>query len=155
MSKKYYLDDLMKSILSKTQQGLEISAEPYKSLAKSCGIEERELISRLKWLKKEKLLKRINFSFNTKKLGLVSTLIGCQIPEEKIKTTREIINNRQNISHNYLREHRLNMWFTLSARSKQELKFNLDELKKKLKPKEIVSLPTEKLYKLRLNLNVN
>ncbi|MBF0477899.1 MAG: Lrp/AsnC family transcriptional regulator [Candidatus Omnitrophica bacterium] len=148
------MDPKTTEILSALQNGLPICAQPFQALADQVGLTEQDVISRIEWLCKNKYLKRVGFSFNTHKLGLVSTLAACQIPKNDLNRCQKVIAACGNITHNYLRKHSLNMWFTVTAPSKSKLAVILDKLKHDLKIEEIISLPTEKLYKLRFKLNV-
>ncbi|MBF0494521.1 MAG: Lrp/AsnC family transcriptional regulator [Candidatus Omnitrophica bacterium] len=143
----------MKEILLRVQEGIPINTRPYKALAVKMGLTEKEVIDRLKRLKKNGLLKKIDMSFDTRKLGLSSTLVGCEIPKKSIAKAAKIIFRNDKISHNYLRDHELNMWFTLTCGSPGELKKELAKLKKELGVGRMVSLPTEKMYKLKMRLN--
>jgi len=117
------------------------------------GLSENEIVMRLAWLKQKRLLKKIDLAFDTRMLGLKSTLVGCSIPEKKIARAGSVIDSCGNISHNYTREHRLNMWFTVSAASGQKLKKVLSRLENELAAEKMVSLPTQKVFKLRFRLD--
>ncbi|MBF0521957.1 MAG: Lrp/AsnC family transcriptional regulator [Candidatus Omnitrophica bacterium] len=153
MNAAYTLDEVMKKILFRLQEGLPISPRPYKELADELGLSEEEMVARLSWLQEEGFLKRINFSFDLNKLGVVSTLVGCRIPKKNINMAQKVINAYGNITHNYLRKHRLNMWFTLSAKSRKRLQTEVARLREELMAEEIVSLPTQKVHKLRFRLH--
>lgn len=148
------IDNINKKLLSRLQEGIGISQHPFKDLAQELGLSEEEVITRLNRLREKKILRRIGFSLNTRKLGLSSTLVGCKIPLEKIARAQQVIANYGNITHNYLRKHRLNMWFTLSAVSKKNISEILARLKDELGAEEMVSLPTQKVFKLKFQLHV-
>lgn len=147
------MNPTMKKLVARLQDGLPISESPYSELSKEMGLSEQTVIGYLGRLRRSGLLKRIDFSFDTQRLGLVSTLVGCRISKENIAKAKKVIDGRLNISHNYLRRHRLNMWFTLSARSRAQLDSQVIDLGRELKAEEIVSLPTKKMFKLRFKFN--
>lgn len=147
------IDVRIKKLLLCLQEGIPICGRPYQELGRKTGLSEAKVIARLARLRKAGVLRRIDFSLDTRKLGMVSTLVGCRIPEEMIAKAASVIAGHGNISHNYLRRHRLNMWFTLSAGSPENLKSALRALKNDLKAEEFVSLPTEKVYKLKFQLH--
>lgn len=154
MKRQRAMDKKTKALLLLLQDGMPICAQPYQALGEKAGLSEEEVISRLEYLRKSEILKRVDFSLDTRKLGLVSTLVGCRIPKKEISRASRVIAGYGNITHNYLRQHRLNMWFTLNAPSQNRLKSTLRTLKNDLRAEELVSLPTEKVYKLKLRLNV-
>ncbi|MBF0486450.1 MAG: Lrp/AsnC family transcriptional regulator [Candidatus Omnitrophica bacterium] len=147
------MDDTMKKLLLRLQEGLLISVAPYKALSQELGVEEGETIKRLGWLRRKGYLRRIGFSMNTRKLGLTSTLVALSVPPRRIAKAQKVIAAYGNITHNYLRCHRLNMWFTLTASSKKMLGETLKRLKQELMADELISLPTKEVFKLRFRLH--
>ncbi|MBU4303164.1 MAG: Lrp/AsnC family transcriptional regulator [Candidatus Omnitrophica bacterium] len=148
------MNKTMKNLLSRVQQGIPISSRPYRGLGQEIGLSENEVISYLPKMRKSGLLKRVDFCIDTRKLGLVSTLVGCKISKNNIPRARKVLDAYGNVSHNYLRKHRLNMWFTLSAATDKKLNGVLAKIKKELAAQELASLPTQKVYKLKFQLNV-
>ena len=154
MRKTVGMNETTKKLLSRVQQGMPISSRPYRDLGQDLGLTEDEVIKRLGCLRKRGLLKRLDFSVDTRRLGLVSTLVACRIGRKNIPKAKRVLDGYGNITHNYLRKHRLNMWFTLSAASWKKLNETVSEIKSELAPQELVSLPTRKVYKLKFKLDV-
>ncbi|MEE8360158.1 MAG: AsnC family transcriptional regulator [Candidatus Omnitrophota bacterium] len=136
------------------QEGMPIISRPYKEMADRLGISEDEAITRVKKLKEAGLIKRIDFRLDLKRMGLATTLVACKIPEREIQRAKEIILNCGNVTHNYLRDHDLNMWFTLSAASTDRLRDLLVGLKERLKADRMLSLQTKNVFKLGFRLKV-
>ncbi|MBF0531974.1 MAG: hypothetical protein HQL23_02635 [Candidatus Omnitrophica bacterium] len=153
MKTRYCLDENMNRLMLALQAGLPIAARPYQDLAADFGVSETEILRRLVWLKKQGLLKRINFSFDLSKLGVVSALVGCRIAGPDMGRAAKIIAACGQVTHNYARRHRLNMWFTISAASPRRLKEILTRLNSALPAEETVVLSTEKIYKLRFRFH--
>ena len=148
------MNEIAKKLLSRAQQGMPISSRPYRDLGSEIGLPENEVIVYLTRMRKSGLLKRVDFCIDTRKLGLVSTLVACRISRKNIHKAKNFLDAYGNVTHNYIRKHRMNMWFTLSAASKKKLNSALAEIKNELAAQEIVSLPTQKVYKLKFQLNV-
>jgi DNA-binding Lrp family transcriptional regulator len=136
------------------QEGIPVSARPYGELARRVGISEKEAISRLKKYKERGLIKRVDFRLDLKRIGLARTLLACKIPENDIPRAKEIISRCRNVTHNYLRRHDLNMWFTLSAPSAVRLNSLMASLKERLGAEKMLSFRTKKTFKLRFRLDV-
>jgi siroheme decarboxylase len=153
MKKQYRMDKTMEKLLQGLQEGLPLNPQPFAGLASDLSLTQAEVINRLIWLREKGILRRIGFSFNNRKLGLTSTLVGLNVPESGINHASKVINKCANISHNYLRRHRLNMWFTLTAASDKQLSATLNSLQKRLKVDELINLPTAKTHKLRFQLH--
>lgn len=154
MKSRFGMDTKMKKLVLCLQDGIPICAQPYALLGEKTSLSEAEVIARIEWLRKKKIVKRMDVSMDTRALGIESTLVGCKIPARMIAKAAKVIAAYGNITHNYLRRHRLNMWFTLSAASKEKLDDILAGLAKDLRAEEMVSLPTEEVFKLRLRLDV-
>jgi len=144
-----------KRVLMALQGSIPISDRPFKEMADSVGLDEDDLIERVNRLKDTGLLKRIDFRLNFDKLGIASTLVGCRIPEDELDRAKETISACRNITHNYLRKHRLNMWFTLSAVSEEALNSLLAKLRNDLGVDEMISFPTRNRLKMGFSLDVD
>jgi radical SAM protein with 4Fe4S-binding SPASM domain len=77
----------------------------------------------------------------------VSTLIAAHIEEDKISAVADAVNSLPNVSHNYLRNHHYNLWFTLKASDSSQIDKTIDELSKKFKT-PFLSFPATKRHKL-------
>lgn len=153
MKGRRIMNERMKKLLLRIQEGMPISVRPYRDLGEEVGLSESEAITYLAGLRRSGLLKRMDFCIDARRLGSVSTLVACRISKEDIPKAKKILDACNNVTHNYLRRHRLNMWFTLSAASSRKLNGTLGAIKDALAPLEFVSLPTERVYKLRFQLH--
>jgi DNA-binding Lrp family transcriptional regulator len=84
-------------------------------MAELLGLSERETIDELRDLNQEKILREISAVLEGDALGYQSALATGSIPEEKIEQAAEVINAHPTVSHNYLRNHQYNVWFTIAA----------------------------------------
>jgi len=77
----------------------------------------------------------------------VSTLIAAHIEQDKLPAVADAVNSLPNVSHNYLRNHHYNLWFTLKASDFSQIDKTIDELSKKFKT-PFLSFPATKRHKL-------
>jgi radical SAM protein with 4Fe4S-binding SPASM domain len=77
----------------------------------------------------------------------VSTLIAAHIEENELSAVADAINSLPNVSHNFLRNHHYNLWFTLKASDFSQIDKTIKELSKKFKT-DFFSFPAVKRYKL-------
>lgn len=149
------LDLLDKKLLNVLQTEFPIVAEPYKEIAKKLNITEQQVIERLKNLMQQDVIRRFGGVFDSRKLGYKGTLCGMHVPTEKIEAVAQVVNSYAGITHNYLRDHHYNMWFTVLAESPQKVEQILKEITEKTGITEILNLPSEKLFKLRVNFELD
>jgi DNA-binding Lrp family transcriptional regulator len=138
---------LDRKILNLVQRDFPLAPNPFAVTGKALGVTEAEVIKRLKRMKSKKLIRRIGSTLNTGRLGMASTLIALHVPKQKINKTALIINACGNVTHNYLRRHYYNIWFTLTARTKQELVKIIKSIKKRAGINEIMDLPARTMFK--------
>lgn len=146
------LDTLDKSLLNMLQDELPLLSQPFEELGNRIGISEEDVISRVKRLLEEGVIRRIGPIIDIKKLGGASTLVAMSVPSKRINGTAAIINEYPEVTHNYLRSHRYNVWFIISARSKDRLEEILEEIKKL--GYEIIDLPATKMFKIRVKFDM-
>lgn len=149
------MDNIDKKLLNLVQNGLPIESRPFLTVGKKLGITEEEVINRLEKLKRETFIRRIGGIFDSKKLGYVSTLCAISVPEERIEDVSKIINEYEEVTHNYIRNHHYNMWFTIIAQSKEKIDEVIRDIKSKAEINRIINLPSVKLFKIRATFHIN
>ena len=76
-----------------------------------------------------------------------------EVPEEKLADVVSIVNSYTGVTHNYLRQHDYNLWFTLITSSENKLKETIKEIEEKTGFK-VYELPARKLFKIKVNFYV-
>lgn len=102
-------------IINALQGGFPVCDRPYAQAARTLGMQEEELISRIGKLLESGVLSRFGPLYNADRIGGTAILAAMAIPEDEYVQVAEIVNAQTEIAHNYRREHALNMWFVGSA----------------------------------------
>jgi DNA-binding Lrp family transcriptional regulator len=152
------LDDIDKQLLQLLQDDFPLVEYPWRELGSKVGVSEKEVISRVEHFFSTGVVRKLGPVVDLPKVGYTSTtLIALRVPENQVDNVASVINQYGNISHNYEREHEYNVWFTLVAKSKQELASTLSEILQKtgLSPCDVLDLSTVKRFKINLNFLVS
>jgi len=111
------MDKNSKKLINLVQANFPIESRPYLKLANELDITEEQVINIIKELKDNNYIKRLGGIFNSKKLGYCSTLCAIKVPPKRISEVATLINSYNGVTHNYIRNHYYNMWFTVIAPS--------------------------------------
>ncbi len=148
------MDNLDKEILNEIQWTFPLVAQPYHDIAKKFSVTPEAIKERLIRLKKIGVLRQLSAIFDTRKLGYKSSLIAMEIEADKLDFVAQQINRHPGVSHNYERNHQFNLWFTLAVPPGSELKTEVDKIKKLEGIKKVRLLPTIKLFKIGVKLDI-
>lgn len=147
------LDGTDRRILNLLQNDFPLTAQPFKALAEQMGISEEEVLGRIGTMKSDGLIRRIGAVMDTPALGYYSTLCAAMVPEPRIDEAAAAINRLPGVTHNYLRDHEYNLWFTLTSASAAEADGILTDLGAELGI-EVVSMPAERVFKIRVEFDM-
>lgn len=151
------LDETDKKILQILQDDFPLVQKPWHEISERLSINEDELIDRLQLLLKTGVIRKIGPIFDGSRIGLnAATLVAMKVPKNKIDQVARVINEYDNVSHNYEREDEYNIWFTLSARNSEDLTKILDDIKRKTDVNEqnILNLPTVHRFKINVRFQL-
>ena len=90
---------------------------------------------------------------STRAKAPLSTLCASKVPEDKLDAFIAEVNAQPGVTHNYLREHSYNVWFTLISPSREESQAILDGISARTGV-NILNLPATKLYKIRVDFRM-
>ncbi len=148
------LDNLDKEILNEIQWTFPLVSKPFDDLAKKFGISVDVIKERLIRLKKIVVLRQLSAIFDTRRLGYKSSLVAMEIEPDKLDFVAQHINRHPGVSHNYERNHQFNLWFTLAVPPGSDLKSEVDKFTKLDGIKKTRMLPTIKLFKIGVKLDM-
>lgn len=147
------LDAADRRIISLVQSSFPLTPRPYAEIGERCGLSEQEAFDRVQSLKKRKIIRRIGANFQSAKLGFRSTLCAAKVPEASLESFIALVNSHTEVTHNYLRDHEYNIWFTCIGPSWEAVCTLLDNISKETGI-AILNLPAEKLYKIKVDFQL-
>ena len=84
-------------------------------------LSEDEVLARTQQLLDERIIREITPIFDTTALGYESMLVAAKVDAEHPHRAAQVINEHPGVSHNYLRNHEFNLWFTIAVAPDSEL----------------------------------
>lgn len=148
------IDAADRKLLNLIQRNFPLVPEPYRELARMLGVSEENILERLERLKREGIIRRLGGFFESRKLGYCGTLCALKVPPERIEEVAAFINRYPGVTHNYLRDYKYNMWFTLLAESTEKLEQIIREIKDAIKIQDFLELPAVKIFKINVNFEL-
>jgi len=150
------LDDLDRKLLNLMQGSFPLERRPYAAVATAAGITEEQALARVKRLLENRIIRQVTPIYDTRALGYSSMLVAAKVDSEHPWRAARIVNEHPGVSHNYLRNHEFNMWFTIAVErdSRLGLGGTLDVLAQLTGAASIRQLPTLKLFKIRMDLEM-
>ena len=148
------MDRINRRILNEIQSDFPIVQRPYLELGKRLGLSEKEVFDRVKGLKTDGIIRRIGGNFSSRRLQFSSTLCAAKVPEDKLERFVEAVNGYPGVTHNYLRNHEYNVWFTFIAPSMHYIEAALEEISRVTGVEEIRNLPAVKTFKIKVDFEV-
>jgi siroheme decarboxylase len=151
LTQNAHLDDLDKAILNQIQSSFPITPHPYAAVGELLGLSEDEVVARVQRMFDDGIIRRIGANFNSRRLGYTSTLCAAHVPPEQIDQFIQVVNHYPGVTHNYLRRHHLNIWFTLIAESTDRIEEILRSIAEESGIPKIYSFPAKKIFKIQVD----
>lgn len=134
-------------ILDSIQDNFPIVHRPFQKISEQLRIKEDDLVRHIRDMKAEKKIRRLGAVFDSGKLGFTSVLCAAKAPAFSLERIAGIVNGYAGVTHNYIRDHPINLWFTCTASSSAELARITDEISEKAGIK-IYRFPAKRVFKI-------
>jgi DNA-binding Lrp family transcriptional regulator len=150
------LSDTDRRLLNLMQGSFPLDPRPYARVGEQAGLTEQQVLVDVSRLLQDRIIRQVTPIYDTRALGYGSMLVAAKVDPEHPWRAAKIVNSHPGVSHNYLRNHAFNMWFTLAVEedSKLGLQGTLDVLQALTGAESIRQLPTLKLFKIRMDLEM-
>ncbi|HEV2773212.1 MAG TPA: AsnC family transcriptional regulator [Thermoleophilaceae bacterium] len=150
------LDELDKRLLNLLQGMFPLEPRPFVRVGELAGITEKEVLRRTERLLDDRIIRQITPIFDTRVLGYRSMLVAARVDPEHPWRAARAINAHPGVTHNYLRNHDFNMWFTIAVEPTSQLGLDgtLEVLAAEAGATSMRQLPTLRLFKIRMDLEM-
>ena len=150
------LDETDKRLMNLLQSSFPIDPEPFALLASEAELELDDVLARTQRLLDGRIIREITPIFDTRALGYESMLVAAKVDDEHPQRAAQIVNSHPGVSHNYLRTHDFNLWFTIATPPDSELGLagTLEVLMRETGAESMRELPTLTLFKINMNLEM-
>ena len=146
------LDDVEKKIIHYLQGDLPLITRPFAFLAEIIGIDEEELLDKIKLLKEQGMLRRLGATLYHQRVGFkANAMVAWYVPDDKIDETGFLMATFKEVSHCYQRKiqekWRYNLFTMVHGKNKKDCQSIVRRIAKKAGIKDYVLLVTLKEYK--------
>ncbi len=150
------LDETDKRLMNLLQSRFPLDPEPFALVAAEAELELDDVLGRTQRLLDGRIIREITPIFDTRALGYESMLVAAKVDAENPQRAARIVNAHPGVSHNYLRTHDFNLWFTIATPpdSQLGLKGTLEALMEETGAESMRELPTLTLFKINMNLEM-
>ena len=144
-----------KSLLNLLQGSLPVCSHPFAKLAEELGTDEAAVLARLQELKQAGYLRRIGTFFDSNQLGYKGTLVALRVEPDQLASVAEAVNRYPGATHNYEREGRYNLWFTLLTPCIEAEQQILQEVEELPGVEDMLNLKANKKYKINVQFKLH
>lgn len=137
------------SLLNDYQRDFPLTSEPFTAIANRLGVSEQQVLDGFERLQSRGLISRIGPVLTPKRIG-ASTLAALAVPSERLDAVAEIVNQYEEVNHNYEREHYFNLWFVVTAADQARLVWVLEDIERRTGGLAPLSLPLLESYHIDL-----
>ena len=115
------MEALDQKILEIIQDGFPLEERPYAALGLRLGVSEEVAFEHVENLRKSGVIRRLGGIYDSRRLGYISRLCAGVVGANELESFAAAVKKIPSITHNYVRSHAYNVWFTVIARSEAEI----------------------------------
>jgi len=131
------------------QSHFPITGRPFLELAGRAGLEEDDLLGSVRSLLDEKTIRAFGPVFEPGMLGYTGTLVAVEVSPDRVEELAGYMAGTAEITHNYLRDNELNLWFTITARSVSRIGEIIGYVSRFPGVRRLYDLPAVTVFKIR------
>ena len=122
--------EIEKHLLNDFQHDLPLTPRPFAAIAARLGVSEEEVIETLQDLQSQRVVSRVGPVFAVNTVG-ASSLAAMAVPERCLEDVAQQVSRYPEVNHNYRRDHRVNLWFVVTAENEDALREVLTDMEQR------------------------
>ena len=142
------LDSIDGRLLNRIQAQFPLKSEPFAVLGRALGISGEDVVHRIQGMKNQGIVRLISPVFNARALGYKTTLVAARVRESRLDVAAQVLCEQPGVGHCYQRDHRFNLWSTLSVSGEVDMEAELERLRNLMGAEVVFDLPTLRTYKI-------
>ena len=158
---------LSQKLLAIIQDGFPLVERPYKALAEMLNVSEQDVFDEVEKMRASGVIRRIGGVYDSKKLGFISRLCAGKVPASSLDFSAEphsqtpmekfaaVVMSEPAITHNYIRSHEYNVWFTVIAENESAIQAVVDRVCSQTDLHDVHVLTATKKYKINTVMSLD
>ena len=158
---------LSQKLLAIIQDGFPLVERPYKALAEMLNVSEQDVFDEVEKMRTSGVIRRIGGVYDSKKLGFISRLCAGKVPASSLDFSAEphsqtpmekfaaVVMSEPAITHNYIRSHEYNVWFTVIVENESAIQTVVDRVCAKTELRNVHVLTATKKYKINTVMSLD
>lgn len=136
------------------QTNVPFVSRPFAQVGRSLGVSEDDVLEQLTLWSSETKLREISAILEGSALGYDSALVAGEVPAERLEEVAAVINAHPTVTHNYLRNHSYNVWFTIAVPTEMGLERTLALLAEEARVEKFHPLRRTHTFKVGVNFDL-
>ena len=149
------MDAIDREILDAMQQAFPLVPAPFAVLGQRLAIDESEVLTRVRRLKDEGIIRQIGPIFDSRRLGYRSTLAAFRVEPARLDTVARKISQHTGVSHNYTRNFAYNLWFTLTLSAERDMEEEISRMADANGVDDYINLPSIRTFKIGVRFDLS
>ncbi len=154
------MNSFEQQILDVIQDAFPLAERPYAVLAEKIGSDETTVFDAVEKMRASGVIRRIGGVYDSKRLGFISRLCAGKVPASTLDFSAEphaqtpmekfaaVVMDEPAITHNYIRSHEYNVWFTVIVENESAIQTVVDRVCSETDLHDVHVLTATKKYKI-------
>ena len=141
------------ALIDRWQHDFPLVEQPFEVVGRSAALDEQETIRVFRRMQEHDVISRIGAVVRPNTVG-ASTLAALQVSPDRLEQVAEIVSREPLVTHNYEREHLLNLWFVIAGADAEAIAATIHSIEAQ-SGLSVIDLPMLRAYHLGLGFSLS